>query len=68
MAAREIPRAVVRCPYCVDNYDFLAMVELSNDRHVCRKCGHIVSTSDPIFVCDCFKCLQLSAGIHSSTV
>ena len=62
MAAPEIPRAAVRCPYCVDSADYLTMIEISNSRHVCRKCGHIVSTSDSSFVCDCVKCLQLSAN------
>lgn len=59
MAAREIPIARVRCPYCVDDNDFRPMIEISDNQHICKKCGHIVSLSEFSFVCGCIKCLQL---------
>ena len=66
MATSEIPVARVRCPYCVDGNDFRPMVEISDDRHICRKCGHIVSPSESYFVCGCIKCLRLR-GVLATT-
>jgi hypothetical protein len=59
MAASEIPRATIRCPYCVDDNNFRPMIEISDNRHICRECGHVVSPSESAFVCGCMKCLQL---------
>ena len=65
MAVREIPLARVRCPYCIDGDNFRAMLEISNNRHVCKACGHIVSRSESSFVCDCIKCLQLRGKLST---
>jgi hypothetical protein len=59
MAAREAPIPKVRCPYCVDHNDFRPMVVMPGDRHICRKCGHIVSPSEASFVCGCMKCVRV---------
>lgn len=59
MAAREIPLATVRCPYCVDGNDFQLMIEISANCYICKKCGHLVSKTESEFVCGCMKCLQL---------
>jgi hypothetical protein len=65
MATTEISRATVRCPYCVEGNGFRPMVEISDNRHVCKTCGHIVSLSESSFVCGCVKCLQLSGELST---
>jgi Zn ribbon nucleic-acid-binding protein len=63
MAAREIPLAIVRCPYCVDGNDFRMMIEISVHCYICQKCGHMVSLSESDVVCGCMKCLQLRGKV-----
>jgi hypothetical protein len=50
---------VVRCPYCVLDDEFRAMIVRPGGRCVCDKCGHSAVPSDKEFTCSCRKCFEL---------
>jgi rubrerythrin len=51
----------IRCPYCVEGYDFRLMKErLNGVFFVCEKCGHALMQDNPMWTCRCGKCTELS--------
>ena len=50
----------IRCPYCVDGGEFKVMNGAEGDaRHACEVCGHLAVPSNPLFECNCERCVQL---------
>lgn len=51
---------IIRCPYCVEDRTFKAMLRHSSgDWFVCNVCGHLSLPSEPCFQCTCGKCVAL---------
>jgi len=54
--------SINRCPYCAENDQFKIMsVRADGNCQQCTKCGHVISPNDPLFVCTCRKCKDLTA-------
>src|SRR5215472_5080852 len=52
----------IRCPYCVQGYEFKLMTELTGGTggiFYCPACRHLVRTAEPDFQCFCRGCLNL---------
>ncbi len=50
--------AVVRCPYCVSDSEFLRMVALADGAFECVHCSHMTIPSED-FKCLCSKCVEM---------
>jgi hypothetical protein len=51
---------IIRCPYCVEDRTFKAMLRHSSGNwFVCDACGHLTFPADPLFNCTCRKCVCL---------
>jgi ribosomal protein S27AE len=59
-------RATVRCPYCVSDLEFFAMVAHVDGRYICGKCGHTAYPDDATYLCRCPKCLELAGARMAS--
>ena len=51
---------IVRCPYCVEGFDFRPMLQGREGWFICEKCHHIAKPQEPDFRCSCQKCSQLT--------
>jgi len=52
----------IRCPYCVQGYEFRLMTELTGGTggiFYCTACRHLVRTAEPDSQCFCRGCLNL---------
>jgi acetyl-CoA carboxylase beta subunit len=55
------PKAVIRCPYCVEGSHFKLMSSIADgDWHKCQRCGHVVFQNDPSYQCVCPNCVDLN--------
>ena len=50
---------MIRCPYCVLDFNFRPMLPKLEGFFACQKCGHTVKPGDPVFRCFCQKCEAL---------
>ena len=58
----------IRCPYCVQGYEFRLMTELTGGTGAmfyCPACRHLVRTAEPDFQCFCRGCLNLRRPIFA---
>jgi NADH pyrophosphatase NudC (nudix superfamily) len=51
-------RRVLRCPYCVEAYDFLPMIRVDG-LFICSHCGHTTNPQDSEYWCECQRCAAL---------
>src|SRR5215469_5626965 len=49
-----------RCPYSVEGNGFKLLTPLGAEFY-CHRCGHLLSLTDPNFLCDRWRCRQLRA-------
>jgi hypothetical protein len=50
----------IRCPYCVDQGEFLPMQEQPNNHwFMCERCGHLVMPENAFFKCTCRNCVKV---------
>lgn len=56
----------IRCPYCVEDYNFKLMNDKFNGVFVCENCGHATAKTNLMFICHCQKCRELS--IHQASI
>ena len=52
---------VFRCPYCVLDDEFRAMLQRP-EWFICEQCGHVVLPGDRGFRCSCGRCVELRAA------
>ena len=51
---------VIRCPYCVEQGDFMPMTaQSSGEWLLCESCGHLALPRNPTFKCTCARCVQI---------
>ncbi len=53
----------LRCPYCVQGYEFRPMVELSGSpdgTFFCSKCHHMAGSAEGTLKCGCANCRGLN--------
>jgi len=62
--AAQAHESTVRCPYCVEDGAFKAMISDHGQGHVCGRCGHIRGSNHKSFPCLCPKCSMLRR-LHS---
>ena len=60
----------IRCPYCVQGYEFRVMTDLTaglGENFYCPACRHLVRTAEPDFQCFCRGCTNLRrpAGVQA---
>jgi len=58
----------IRCPYCVQGYEFRLMTDLtagSGGIFYCPSCRHLVRTAEPDFRCFCRGCTSLRRPVNS---
>ena len=61
---KQAARNIIRCPYCVDDGNFKAMIAPeSGEGHICTSCGHVVLPSNPQFECICDKCARFKISM-----
>src|SRR5580698_2523018 len=52
--------STIRCPYCVEIDNFLAMSQQKGDDwFFCDHCGHLVLPGNPLFKCTCRNCVRI---------
>ena len=54
---------VVRCPYCVLENEFRAMLPMTRGKFGCASCGHLAVPGDTGFQCLCVRCAPMSVLI-----
>ena len=57
-------KQTVRCPYCVTDWEFHAMVAHIDGRYICNKCGHTTLPSDAEYKCHCQNCRKLASRVQ----
>lgn len=64
--ALRLHREPVRCPFCIQNGEFKAMMDLSagtGDAYYCTSCRHLIRADASAFQCMCANC----RGLQRST-